>query len=148
MKSRVLVAIVRSLANSCVIPPLRHALYRMSGLRIGTDTFINMGVTIVDDYKNLVSIGERVSIAPNVTIIASSGPNRSRLSQLKMFTKCEAVELRNDCWICAGAIILPGVIIGEKSIIAAGAVVRTSVGAGEIHGGVPNRQIALVEDYQ
>ncbi|RJG07727.1 acyltransferase [Noviherbaspirillum cavernae] len=135
------------MAARCFIPKLRHFLYRRSGLPIGDRTFVNMGLTVVDDYKNLVTIGSRVAVAPNVTLIASSDPNNSWLARIERLSKCQAIKLEDDCWIGAGAIIMPGVVVGEKAIVAAGAVVTKSIGPGEIHAGVPARRIGDIKDY-
>lgn len=51
------------------------------------------------------------------------------------------IHIKKNAWIGAGAIILPGVTIGENSIVAAGAVVSTSVPDNTIVGGIPAKMI-------
>jgi acetyltransferase-like isoleucine patch superfamily enzyme len=54
------------------------------------------------------------------------------------------VTIANNVWIGANAIILPGVDIGENSIVAAGAVVNTDIPANQIWGGIPARFIKAI----
>ena len=53
----------------------------------------------------------------------------------------QRVVIGRDCWIAAGAVVLPGVHIGEGTIVAAGAVVTRSCEPGSLLGGVPARQL-------
>ena len=57
------------------------------------------------------------------------------------------VDVRDNCFIGAGAIILPGVTIGPNSIVAAGAVVNSDVPDGMIVGGVPAKVIGTMTDF-
>ena len=85
-------------------------------------------------------IGDRVAIAPNVTIITSSSPERSKLNEYHL-ARYEKVIIENDAWIGAGVIILPGVRIGEGAICGAGAVITKDVPPYTIVAGVPARVI-------
>ena len=57
----------------------RKLFYSLTGVEIGEDTVINENFVVSDGYKNLLRIGERVAIAPNVTVICVSDPNNSNL---------------------------------------------------------------------
>jgi acetyltransferase-like isoleucine patch superfamily enzyme len=54
------------------------------------------------------------------------------------------IEIGNNVWIGAGCVILPGTVIGDDAVIAAGSVVRGNVPSGELWGGVPARKIKAV----
>lgn len=123
---------------------IRIRFYELTGVKIGKDTFINPNVIIVDDrYATQVKIeiGDRVAIAPGVLIISSSVPNNSELKYHEYIKnnliKTENITIENDVWIGAGAIILPGVKIGQKSIVGAGAVVTNDVPEQVIVAGIP-----------
>jgi maltose O-acetyltransferase len=98
---------------------------------MGEGTFANYGLKVVvnnesEGYK--IIIGDRVSIAPNVTIISESSPNNSpHLASIayvkENLIKDDIVIVEDDAWIGASATILPGVKIGKGAIIGAGAVV-------------------------
>ena len=119
----------------------RLIFLKLSNVTIGEQTVINQNFIVSDDYKPLLIIGERVAISPNVTIICSSAPNNSILlehpyvnSKLLLSSK---IIIEDDAWIGTGTIILPGVIIGKKSIIGAGSLVSKDVKPNSIFKGVP-----------
>ena len=133
--------IIRWMATHHPDNKTRRLLLASSNVRIGEGSVINMGITISDNYLKLVTIGERVAVSPNVTIVAVSAPNNSRLTDnpyvKSRLIRRDRVKIEDDCWIGAGAIILPGVTIGEKSIIGAGAIVTRSIPPNRIAAGVP-----------
>lgn len=130
--------------------PFRRAriwCLRASGVVIGDRVYVGEDLIVtelLEERLPQVVIGDRVSIAQRVTIIASSDPNWSRLAaQLPAVRRRVVIE--DDAWIGAGAILLPGTTIGAGSIVAAGAVVHRDVAPGSIVGGVPARLIKRLE---
>jgi acetyltransferase-like isoleucine patch superfamily enzyme len=127
----------------------RKIFFCATGVKIGKGVVLNPNLVIADSYKNLVTIGDRVSIAPNVMIIADTGPNNSKLQDIpyikEQIIKAKPVVIDDDAWIGAGAIILPGVVIGSKAIVGAGSVVTKSVEPYTIVAGVPARRIRTIE---
>jgi maltose O-acetyltransferase len=55
------------------------------------------------------------------------------------------VKIGDGAWICAGAILLPGVTVGENAVVGAGAVVTEDVGANMLVGGVPARPLKKLD---
>lgn len=108
---------------------------------VGEDLIIS---EVLEDRQTHLVIGDRVAIAPRVTIVAAAGPNFSRLSS---FFKeiCGKVVIKDDAWIGAGAIILPNVTVGSGAIVAAGAVVTKDVPDLTVVGGVPAKFIKRVQ---
>lgn len=137
--------IVRWLAINHPDNRTRKIFFRATGVQIGEGTVINPNVIIEDCYKPLVKIGQRVSIASGVMLLADAAPNNSRLSDIPYVRDHLIVEkeivIEDDAWIGAGAIILPGVTIGKSAIVGAGAVVTHSVAPLTIVAGVPAREI-------
>lgn len=129
----------------------RLLFYEMTGVPIGEGTVINPNVTLYDDYLGLISFGERVSVASGVTLIASSGPNNSRLAAhpyvRSKLVKTASITIGDDAWIGAQAVILPGVTVGHRAIVGAGAVVAGDVQSETIVAGVPARLVRnLIEE--
>ena len=124
---------------------VRIILYRLANVRVGEGVAINPRLFIFDNYRSLVVIEDRVSIASDVVIIASSNPNNSMLANIPYvrgkLIKVAPVKIKEDAWIGAGAVILPGITIGKMSIIGAGAVVTKDVPAYSVVAGVPARVI-------
>lgn len=128
----------------------RFQFFRMTNVSVGKDTVINSNLIISDDYEPLVTIGERVAISPQVTIIAASGPNNSRLNDIPAVQNHLIVKapvcIEDDAWIGTGVILMPGVTIGRASIIGAGSVVTHDISPGWVAAGVPARMIRRIDD--
>jgi maltose O-acetyltransferase len=117
--------------------------YVRLGMKIGDNCSIQPGV--IFDYSHcwLISIGNNVIIAPQVYILAHDASTKS----VTGYTKIGCVTIEDDVFIGARAVIMPGVILGKGSIIAAGSVVTKSVAEGCIVGGNPAKEISNVEEY-
>jgi len=127
---------------------LRLWLLRHCGYRIGQQTYIAeelIVAEILEDFSDKIIIGERVSIAPRVTLVTSSDPNESRLRQQVPVVRGKIV-IEDDAWIGAGAILLPNVTIGAGAIVGAGAVVTHPVAPGSVVAGVPARVLKTVDE--
>lgn len=95
-------------------------------INCGCNVNINAEVMFVA-YKD-ITIGDNSTIAYRTTICTSANPNAPYNKLCKIYKpKHESVSIGKDCWIGCGAIILPGVTIGNGSVIAEGAVVCTDV---------------------
>lgn len=108
---------------------------------IGKNVFINHGCSILD--LGGVTIEDEVLIAPNVTISSEGHPISPK--ERKTLVP-NPVHIKRNAWIGANATILPGVSIGENSIVAAGAVVTKDVPDNTIVGGVPAKIIKKITD--
>ncbi len=140
---------LRELANITLIPALRVAFLRLSGIHIDEQAFVNMKVLYLDGYRGgQIHIGKRVAIAPHVSFITESNPNNSRLRLIPEFSQAGPIQVGDDAWIGAGAIILPGTRIGACAVIAAGAIITGDVPDYAIMAGVPARQIGDVRDRE
>jgi acetyltransferase-like isoleucine patch superfamily enzyme len=122
---------------------------------IGYRTVIGRGSAIDND----VVVGERVKIQTNVYVTAFSvveddvfiGPgasttNDDTMSRHAPGEKLRGVTLRRACRIGGGAVLVPGVEVGEEAFVAAGAVVTKEVPARAFVMGVPARQVREVAD--
>lgn len=103
----------------------------------------NSGIGIRADIGRKVSIGENVMMGPDCMIFTSNhNYDRIDIPMCEQgFQIIEAVDIGCDVWIGARVIILPGIHVGNGSIIAAGAVVTKDVPAYSIVGGVPAKII-------
>ena len=144
---RFIVGILRMLSNVIIIPSVRMALFRLSGLKVGNNVFINMGLHIVDNYENLIEIGDRVAIAPNVHLVAVSNPNYSVLSKIDKYCTRGRIKIGEDSWLGVGAVVLPGVTIGKCCIIGSNAVVTRDVDDYSIVAGIPAKKIGETKEY-
>ena len=110
---------------------------------IGDNVYANFNLTVVDD--GLVEIGDHVMFAPNVTISTTGHPihpsYRDKGAQFSL-----PVRIGAHVWIGANVVILPGVTIGENSVIGAGSVVTHDVPANTVAFGVPCRPVRSITD--
>lgn len=105
-------------------------------IQLGKNVFINHGCSFLD--LGGITIEDDVLIGPKVNFITENHPtdpaNRRSLDLQK-------IVIKKNAWIGAGAIILPGVTVGENAIVAAGAVVNKDVADNTIVGGIPAQYI-------
>ena len=120
---------------------LRIIILKMLGANIKGKIKISQELFIFDAGRtDLLTIEDSVGIGPCVTIIIHSDPYPSPLR--KIYPKRTLpVYIKKGAWIGAGAIILPGVTIGDCSLVAAGAVVTENVPPYTMVAGVPAKVI-------
>ncbi len=120
---------------------------------LGNDVIIGINCTFVDNAE--IHIGNKVMIASNVQFYTSSHPvlPQERLipdwkeQQTPFFrTYARPIEVKDNAWIGGGSILLPGVTVGENSVIGAGSVVNRSIPANCVAAGNPCRVIRCLHD--
>lgn len=104
--------------------------------RIGKNVFINHDCTFLD--MGGITIEDDVLIGPKVCITTEGHPLNPQ-ERKKLLVK--PVVIKRNVWIGAGATILPGVTIGENSVVAAGSVVNKDVAANTVVAGVPAKVV-------
>ncbi|KAG4104064.1 bacterial transferase hexapeptide repeat protein [Neocallimastix lanati (nom. inval.)] len=104
--------------NSMVMTPVSGS--DLNNVSIGDNVFINSGTLFM--ATGGITIEDDTILAANVQLIT----NNHDLRQHNIIT-CKPVHLKKNCWIGAGVTILPGVTIGENSVIGAGSVVTKDV---------------------
>ncbi len=120
---------------------LRIRLLRKCGYVIGNRAYIGEDIIIIDDLGDAqlqfnLTIGDRASISPRVTLIMHSQPNESRIVPFVNSHK-GFISIESDAWIGTGAVILPNVTIGEGAVVGANSVVTKNVAPYTVVGGVP-----------
>ncbi len=124
----------------CIIPPV-YANWGLRNVHVGKNVFLNFNVCLVDDAD--IFIGDDCLIGPGCHIVTAQHPVSPELRRRKLQYN-KPVHLGRNVWLGAGAIILPGVTIGDNSIVAAGGVVTRDVEANVIVGGAPARVIRKI----
>ncbi|MFA5142330.1 MAG: acyltransferase [Candidatus Woesearchaeota archaeon] len=122
-------------ARHMISNTIRIFLFRWSGCSIGKNVFIGIDTFIDDQFPHLVKIEDDcvISFRVNFVVHDMSGFNRPILVQKNSYIGCAAT-------------ILPGVVIGEQSFVAAGAVVTKDVDPLTIVAGVPAKFIKNVDN--
>ena len=130
-----LVERLAAVGEGAVIRPPFQCDYGFN-IRLGVGVFLNVNCVILDVVP--VTIGPRTQIGPGVQILAADHPRDPavRASGLEFG---RPVWIGRNVWIGAGAILLPGVSIGDDALIGAGSVVTRDVPAGTTAFGNPAR---------
>ncbi|WP_020405404.1 sugar O-acetyltransferase [Hahella ganghwensis] len=112
---------------------------------LGENVYINVNCTLTDG--NTITVGNGVFISPGVQILTTEHPltpsERSRIvdGKFKCVMRTRPVEIGDNVWIGAGAIILPGVSVGRNSVIGAGSVVTKPIPENVVAVGNPCRVV-------
>ncbi len=109
-----------------------------SNIRIGARAFLNFNCIVLDVVA--VTIGDDTQIGPGVQILAADHPREPALRRAGLELG-RPVSIGCNVWIGGGALILPGVTIGDDAIVGAGAVVTRDVAAQTTVVGNPARAI-------
>jgi acetyltransferase-like isoleucine patch superfamily enzyme len=105
-------------------------------ISIGKNVFINHACSFLD--MGGITIGDNVLIGPKVNLVSENHPiDPSQRNSLIG----KPIIIKNNAWIGASATILPGITVGENSIVAAGAIVTKDVPDNTIVAGNPAKQI-------
>jgi acetyltransferase-like isoleucine patch superfamily enzyme len=105
-------------------------------IQIGKNVFINHACSFLD--LGGITIEDNVLIGPKVNLITENHPVEP---SKRKFLDLKSILVKQNAWIGAGATILPGVTVGENSVVAAGAVVTKDVPDNTIVGGIPAKII-------
>lgn len=108
-------------------------------LSIGSNCYF--GKEVFFDLADRIMVKDNVTVSMRVMLLTHTHAGKSPLTEKKLPPSYAPVILENGCYLGAGAIILPGIRIGEMAIVGAGAVVTRNVLPGEIVVGVPAREI-------
>jgi maltose O-acetyltransferase len=142
---RIRIALLRRLAAGCGrdINVLGGAeIGSPHNLTIGDNSAIGLGCYL--SCLDKVTIGDRVLMGPSVMIYTSNHVwNPEALTYFRQGETLAPVTIKDDAWIGARSIILPGVVIGKGCTVAAGAVVTRSTADYSIVAGVPAAQIGI-----
>ncbi len=121
--------------GSYIEPPL-HANWGGKHVYVGKNVYANFNLTLVDDAS--IYIGDDCMIGPN-TVIATAGhpidPElRARVTQYNV-----EVHIGKNVWLGAGVVVMPGVTIGDNSVIGAGSIVTKDIPSNVVAVGNPCR---------
>lgn len=108
--------------------------------RVGRGVFINFGCTFLD--RGGITLEDGVFIGPGVLLVTENHPEQPAVRR-NVYAK--PIVVGHGVWIGAGAVILPGVTIGEHAVVGAGAIVTKDVPAGVIVAGNPARIVRSIK---
>lgn len=120
--------------STTVFPPF-HTNFGRS-IRLGKNVFINHACSFLDIGG--ITIEDDVQVGPRVNLTSENHPLDPANRKTVLL---QPILIKRNAWIGAGATILPGVTVGENSIVAAGAVVSRDVPPNTVVAGVPAKVV-------
>jgi maltose O-acetyltransferase len=137
--------ILKRWARNAFFPAWRVQLLRWCGFAIGRDVYIADDLIIAEELRDrgMLRLGDRVSIAPRVTLVTASHPNESRIRPFAPEQRAP-ITIEADAWLGAGVVVLPGVTIGRGAVVGANSVVTRDVAPLHVVAGQPARTIRVL----
>ncbi|MBR6784871.1 MAG: sugar O-acetyltransferase [Clostridia bacterium] len=132
------------IGENCYIEPPLHANWGGAHCHFGNNVYANFNLTLVDDSH--IYVGDYTMIAPNVVIATAGHPILPELRE-KAYQYNMPVHIGRNCWIGAGALIMPGVTIGDNTVIGAGSVVTKDIPANVVAVGNPCRVMREISEH-
>jgi galactoside O-acetyltransferase len=142
-RQRLLKEMFAEVGEGCHVETPLHANWGGHHVHLGTGVYLNSNVTLVDDTD--IFIGDYCLIAPNVVISTSGHPILPILRE-HHYTYNLPVRIGRNVWLGSGVQIMPGVTIGDDSVIGAGSVVTADIPSGVVAFGVPCRVVRQIGD--
>lgn len=138
--------IMKGILGSCgerfFFEPPVHMSYG-SHVHIGEGFYSNFNLTLVDDGE--IHIGDQVMIGPNVTLCTTGHPVYPLYRELVAHYSLP-IHIGNNVWIGAHSVVLPGVTIGDNTVIGAGSIVTRDIPANVVAVGNPCRVMREISE--
>lgn len=128
--------------NSVITPPVK-ADFGLIGLHLGEGVYLNFGCGFVDDGS--IYIGSHTMVGPNCTFATAAHPIAPSLRRHGLQYN-KPIRIGQNVWLGSNVTVLPGVTIGDNSVIGAGAVVTHNIPANVIAVGVPAKVMREITD--
>ena len=124
------------IGDGCYIEPPFHANWGGRHVHFGNHVYANFNLTLIDDTH--IYIGSHTMIGPGV-IIATAGHPVLPILREQEYQYNAPIHIGSNCWLGAGVIVLPGVTIGDNTVIGAGSVVTNDIPSDVVASGAPCR---------
>jgi galactoside O-acetyltransferase len=132
------------IGEGCYIEPPLHSNWGGHHAHFGKNVYANFNLTLVDDTH--IYVGDYTMFGPNVTLAAAGHPILPSLRE-KAYQYNFPVRIGKNCWIGAGVIVVPGVTIGDHTVIGAGSVVTKDIPADVVAVGNPCRVLRKINEH-
>lgn len=143
-RAEILKKMFAEIGGDCYIEPPLHSNFGGHHVHFGKNVYANFNLTLVDDTH--IYVGDYTMIGPNVTIATAGHPILPVLRE-QAYQYNASVHIGRNCWLGAGVIVLPGVTIGDNSVIGAGSIVTKDIPANVIAVGNPCRVLREISDH-
>ena len=143
LRQKLLSDMLGSVGKNCYIEPPFHGNWGGKNLFLGDNVYANFNLTVVDDVE--IIVGNNVLFAPNCTLTTANHPINPDLRR-KGYQYAKKIVIGNNVWLGSNVVVLPGVTIGDNSVIAAGSIVSRDIPANVVAMGIPCRVVREISE--
>jgi len=140
-RSEMLKTMFAEIGEDCYIEPPLHANWGGKHVHFGRNVYANFNLTLVDDTH--IYVGDYTMLGPNVVIATAGHPILPALRE-QAYQYNAPIHIGRNCWLGAGVIVLPGVTIGDNTVVGAGSVVTKDLPANVVAVGNPCRVLRQI----
>ena len=142
-RNKLLKEMFASIGDNCYIEPPFHANWGGKHVHFGKCVYANFNLTLVDD--TYIYVGDNTMFGPNVVLATAGHPILPELRE-KGYQFNLPIHIGKNCWLGAGVIVMPGVSIGDNSVIGAGSIVTKDIPSNVVAYGNPCKVIRPIND--
>lgn len=143
-RSALLKEMLAEVGEGCYIEPPFHANWAGRHIHFGNYVYANFGLVCVDDTH--IYVGDNTMFGPNVVLATANHPILPELRK-KAYQYNKEIHIGRNCWLGAGVIVVPGISIGDNSVIGAGSVVTKNIPANVLAVGNPCRVLRKISEH-
>lgn len=132
------------IGEECYIEPPLHSNFGGKHVHFGKNVYANFNLTLVDDTH--IYVGDYTMLGPNVVLATAGHPILPELRE-QAYQYNMPVCIGRNCWLGAGVIVLPGVSIGDNTVIGAGSIVTKDIPANVVAVGNPCRVLRKIGEH-
>lgn len=132
------------IGENCYIEPPFHSNFGGKHVHFGKNVYANFNLTCVDDTH--IYIGDYTMIGPNVTLATARHPILPELRE-KGYQFNMPVRIGKNCWLGAGVIVLPGITIGDNTVVGAGSIVTKDLPPNVVAVGNPCKVLREINEH-
>ena len=143
-REKLLSEMFAQIGEGCYIEPPLHANFGGRHCHWGKHIYANFNLTMVDDTG--IYVGDNTMFGPNVVLATAGHPIFPELRE-KGCQYNVPIHIGKNCWLGAGVIVLPGVTIGDNTVVGAGSVVTKDLPANVVAVGNPCRVLREIGEH-
>ena len=132
------------IGEDCYIEPPLHANWAGKNVHFGKGVYATFNLTLVDDTH--IYVGDHTMLGPNVVLATAGHPILPELRP-DAYQFNLPIHIGKNCWLGAGVIVLPGITIGDNSVIGAGSIVTKDIPANVVAVGNPCKVLREINDH-
>lgn len=143
-REQLLRSMFAEIGDNCYIEPPLRSNWGGKHVHFGDWVYANFNLTLVDDTH--IYVGSNTMFGPNVTLATAGHPIEPALRE-KGYQYNAPIRIGKNCWLGAGVIVLPGVTIGDNTVIGAGSVVTRDIPSDVVAVGSPCRVLRPIGEH-